>query len=293
MTKQTTNIRGIKIALASYLALLVLQLVVYFMTHTLVLLAMAFETLASILIATLLIVGASYSQKPADEFHMFGYGRAQNVAALVSGVIFISFMSLETFRQAIPKFSRALEASHFPNINLALIVTVISLLVVAIPLIDILRVKTKGASLKAQLVSSLEDMIAYVAGLIGIIFVARGYYLADPIASIIVAIFIALGGLHLFRENFPYLLGKAPSREFIEKVELTAKSVEGVLGVYDLKAEYVASHLVHTGFHIEVARGIPIEEADRIAHEIRERVSRETGCQHCVIQIHPADGSRK
>jgi len=79
----------------------------------------------------------------------------------------------------------------------------------------------------------------------------------------------------------------------MEKIELTARSVEGVLGVHDLMAEYVGPYAVHTGFHIEVAEGTPIEEADRIAEEVKERVSRETGCQHCVIHVDPADSSAK
>jgi len=74
----------------------------------------------------------------------------------------------------------------------------------------------------------------------------------------------------------------------LEKVESTAKSVKGVLGVHDLKAEHVGPNVVHTGFHIEVPKGTPIEEADRIAHEVEERISLETGCQHCVIHLDPA-----
>jgi len=73
----------------------------------------------------------------------------------------------------------------------------------------------------------------------------------------------------------------------------TAKSVKGVMGIHDVKAEYVGPDVVHTGFHIEVARGTPIEEADAIAEEVRERVSRETRCQHCVIHVDPADNSSK
>ncbi len=73
------------------------------------------------------------------------------------------------------------------------------------------------------------------------------------------------------------------------KIESTARSVNGVLGIHDLKAEYVGPNLVHTGFHIEVARGTPVEEADRIAEEVNEKVSQQTGCQHCVIHVDPTN----
>jgi len=139
----------------------------------------------------------------------------------------------------------------------------------------------------------LKDEVSYVAALIGVVLMAQGYYWADPLASIFVATVIALGGLYLFKDNVHYLVGRAPSKQFMEKVEITAKSVKGVLGVHDLKAEYVGPNVVHIGFHIEVAKGTPIEEADRIAEEVKERASRETGCQHCVIHVDPVSNSTK
>ena len=208
-------------------------------------------------------------------------------------MILISFMSLETFREAIPKFFLASEASEFQNTNLALTVILVGMFVVAIPIIDILRVKVRGASIKAQLVALLKDEFSYIVALIAIILVGQGYYLADPLASIIVAIVIAISGLYLFKDNVHYLVGKAPSKAFMEKIETVANSVEGVLGVHDLKAEYIGPNIVHTGFHIKVAKGTPIEEADRIAHEVEERVSQETGCQHCVIHVDPVNSSIK
>jgi len=293
MTEHATETRGIKIALIGYLILVVLQLATYFLTGIMVLLAQAFEMLSDVLISTFLLLSASWSRKPADEFHMFGHGRAQNVAALVSATILVSFMSIETFREAIPKFFQFSEASEFQNINLALIVILVGMFVVAIPIIDILRVKAKGASIKAQLIALLKDEFSYIAALIAVVLVAQGYYWADPLASTIVATFIAFSGVFLFKDNVHYLLGRAPSKQFMERLELTAKSVKGVLGVHDLKAEYIGPDIVHTGFHIEVAKGTLIEEAARIAHEVKEKVSRETGCQHCVIHVDPTNNSTR
>jgi len=219
---------------------------------------------------------------------MFGHGRAQNVAAMVSATILISFMSLETFREAVPKFIQA-ETSEFQNPNLASAVILLGMFVVAIPIIDILRVKAKGASIKAQFVALLKDEFSYVAALISVVLVAQGYHWAEPLAPTIVATIIALSGIYLFKDNVHYLVGRAPSKELIEKLNLTTKSVKGVLGIHDLKAEYVGPDIVHTGFHIEVAKGTPIEEADRIAEEVKKRVSLETGCQHCVIHVDPVD----
>lgn len=126
MSEYAKETRSIKLALAGYLALLIIQLATYFFTNILVLFAQALEMLSDILISIFLLISTYWLHKPADEFHMFGHGRGQNVAALVSATILISFMSLETFREAFPKFFWASQAGDFQNITLALAVIIVA-----------------------------------------------------------------------------------------------------------------------------------------------------------------------
>ncbi|MDD5083093.1 MAG: cation diffusion facilitator family transporter [Dehalococcoidales bacterium] len=290
MAESGRETRGLVVALTSYLILVVVQFVAYSMTGMLVLLAQALEMLSDVLISGFLLLSAFWSRKPPDEFHAFGHGRAQNVAALVSATILITFMSVETLRESIPGLFHTLDAAESPNTTLALIIILIGMAVVAIPLVDIWRVKSKGASIKAQLIALFKDEAAYIVVLIGVILVARGYYWADAAASTVVGILIAFSGIYLFRDNVHYLVGKTPGNQFIEKVSTAARSVEGVLNIHDLKAEYVGPNIIHAGLHIEIARGTLVEDADRIAHDVEKRVSQETGCQHCIIHVDPVGG---
>ncbi|MEM4700787.1 MAG: cation transporter, partial [Candidatus Bathyarchaeia archaeon] len=153
MKEQAAETSGIKIALTSYIALVGLQLATYSITKILILLAQALEMLSDVLISLFLLLSTYWSKKPADEFHMFGHGRAQNVAALVSATILISFMSLETFREAIPKFFQPPATSQQSDVYVALAVVLLGMFVVAIPTIYIFKVGAKGASVKAQAVA--------------------------------------------------------------------------------------------------------------------------------------------
>ncbi|MEM2111384.1 MAG: hypothetical protein QXX08_05850 [Candidatus Bathyarchaeia archaeon] len=64
----------------------------------------------------------------------------------------------------------------------------------------------------------LKTSSIYVAALIALILVTQGYYLADPPASTIVAMIIAFSGAYLFNDNAHYLVGRAPSQQFLGKV---------------------------------------------------------------------------
>ena len=162
---KVSETRGIKLALLAYVILVALQLTAYLFTNAMVLYAQTLEMLSDVMVSVFLLLSFYWSRKPADKFHMFGHGRAQNVAAIVSATILIFFMSLEAFREAIPKLFQASEATGFQNASLALIVIIVGMFVIIVPSIDILRVKAKGASLKAQMVALLKDEISYVAAL--------------------------------------------------------------------------------------------------------------------------------
>ncbi len=286
-TSSESDVRSLKTVLGVYIFIFAFKLAVYFMTGVMVLFAEALHTLSDIFISGFLLVAIIWSRKEADEVHMFGYGRAQNVAALVAATLFISFTSFELYREAIPRLFNPGEAAY-QNLSLAIGVVIVSMFIAAIPLINLFRQKTRGAAAKAQLTELFNDEMGLLAALTGTLFVMRGEFIADPIASIVVATIIAYNAVGLFRENMSFLLGRSPGQEYIRKIENITRSVEGVMGVHDLRAEYIGPDAVHVGMHIEVRKGMPIEEADRISEKVREKVHKEVKGGYCVIHLDAA-----
>ncbi|HSB68028.1 MAG TPA: cation diffusion facilitator family transporter [Candidatus Methylomirabilis sp.] len=281
------ELRALTLAVGLYVLIFGLKLGVYLVTGVVVLLAEALHTLSDILISSFLLAAAIWSRKEADEIHMFGYGRAQNVAALVAATLFISLTSFKVFEEAIPRLFRP-GASSYQHLPLALGVILLSMVLAALPLIGLFRETNRGAAAKAQLMELVNDELGLLAALIGTLFIAWGRPIADPIASMVVATIIAVNAIGLLRENLSVLLGRSPGPEVLGKVERLARSVEGVLGVHELRAEFIGPETVRAGMHIEVSRGLPIEEADRVAEEVRQRVHQATGCRYCVIHVDPA-----
>lgn len=286
MNQEPSDARGLEIALIAFAGLFAAQLFAFIFTHILVLYTESLHSLGDTMITGSLLAGFFWSRKPPDEYHMFGHGRAQNAVALVVATIFIFFMSLETFRNAISELSEP--RIRIQDTSLAFAIAVATMIVLAIPLITILRTKARGASSKAQLFALFEDEIAGAAALIGVVLVANGFVLADPITSMVVGAAIAVVGLYLLKDNFDYLLGRSPGREFMDKVEVAAKSIAGVLSVHDLRAEYVGPNIINATFHIDLAKETSVEEAARILREVKEKVSQMVACQYCIVQVDPA-----
>jgi ferrous-iron efflux pump FieF len=287
MTQASTDIRSLGLTLVVYVLILAAKLAAYYASGVMALLAEALHTLSDIFISGFLLVAALYSRKRADATHMFGYGRAQNVAALVAAVLFISFTSFELYREAIPRIVRP-EATAYENLPLALGVILGSMAAAALPLAKLLMQRTRGAAAKAQLLELLNDQLGLLAALAAVLAIRWGYPIADPIASIAVATLIAINAIALFRENASFLLGRSPGPEFVARVESIARSVPGVVAVRDLRAEYVGPDSVHAGLRVEVAPNLSVAEAARIAREIDGRVHASAHAGYCFIQVEPA-----
>lgn len=279
--------QGLKIALAIYLIVFVLKLAVWFASGVMAVFAEALHTLSDLFISTFLLAAAIWSAKSADEVHQFGHGRAQNAAALAAAVLFISFTSYKLYEEAIPHLFEPVTASY-QNLNLVLAVLLVSVVLAAVPLILLRRAKGRGAAARAQARELVNDELGLIAAIVATIGIAEGEPLLDPIAAILVATIIAYGAIGLLRENVSVLLGASPSPEDLAKIRAVAKSVDGVQGVHDLRAEYIGPHALHADFHIEVAADRTVRQANEIVKEVHARVRREADCEYCYVHVDPA-----
>jgi divalent metal cation (Fe/Co/Zn/Cd) transporter len=104
-----------------------------------------------------------------------------------------------------------------------------------------------------------------------------------------VATVIAYNGIELFLENLSFLLGAVAGAGVSGGGRAPGSFGPRGAGRSRPRAEYTGPDTVQAGMHIEVRRGLPIEEADRIAEEVRERVHQCTESGYCIIHVDPTE----
>ncbi len=280
------EIRSLYMTVGLYAVIVIIKLVAYFSTHVLALLAESFHTLSDLFISGFLLIALLWSRRSADKEHMFGHGRAQNVAALLAATLFLSFTSLRLYEEAIPKLFQIHTTTH-ENLPIAIGVLVASMLIAGAPLVSLVRQKALGAAAKAQMIELINDELGVLAALVGTILIALGYPLADPIATIIVATIIAVNAIGVFRDNLGLVLGKSPGPEYIEKVRQIAMATKGVLGVVGPWAEYIGPDSIHVDLQVKVTSGITVDVANTIARNVRQRVQADMNCLYCSVHAEP------
>ena len=277
---------GLKAALATYVVVFALKIAAWWVTGLFALLAEAVHTLSDLVISGFLLLADRFSRRPADARYRFGYGRAQHVASLVVATLFISFTSFRLVEEGVVRILRP-PAPAYSRLELAIGVLVVSMVLSVIPIAILARQRRRGPAARAQLLESLNDELGLLAALVAVIFVANGSLIADPIASLVVAGLIAANAVGLFRDNARVLMGRAPSREFFERVKMLARSVPAVKGIHDLRAEYVGPENIHLAIHVEVDPMMTVAKGEVVATSVRDTIMAETLVGYCVVHVDP------
>ena len=291
------ELSALRLSLLLYVVVFGLKLAAFFATGVLALLAEGLHTLSDVFVSGFLLIAARAARKQSDEEHMFGHGRAQYVGALVAATLFISFTCLELVREAIPHLWHPVLAAP-RHVGLAIAVLGASMALAGWPIVRLLAQRTRGAAAKAQLLELINDELGLAAALAGTLLVVAGVPLADPIASLAVAVIIGINGGKLFAENLSFLLGRAPEPEVLAEIERIALSVPGVVSIHRLRAQYIGQEMIHADLGLVLPRGMPIEEADGIADRVEAEVKAATPCSHVLVHIDaaplaaPADSAR-
>jgi cation diffusion facilitator family transporter len=281
------DVKGITTTLVLYGVIFAMKLAAYLMSGVVALLAEGLHTLADVFVSGFLLIAARFSRRAADDTHMFGYGRAQNIAALVAATLFISFTCFELLREAVPRLFRH-ETVSYQNIPVAVGVLLVSIAIAAYPLLRLMRQATRGAAAKAQFMELINDELGLLAALAGTVLAASGFPIFDPLAAVAVAAIIAVNAVKLFRENASTLLGKAPPDELFATLRSLALSVPGVADVHDIRAEYVGPETIHADLHIRVAPTLTVGQAHTIAVAADARMETVLGPGMCQVHVDPA-----
>ena len=267
---------GKKAAIVAVIAncfLTVLNIGVGFMSGSSALISEGAHTLTDIITTIVAYAGFHYSQKPADLEHPIGYGRVEALSGLFI-VLFLAVISWEIFEKAIKQilFSQNLIA---PDIYVALMAFV-GIFVNYVVSSYIIRIgkQINSPAIIADGQHQRTDIFSSVAVLIGAVVSNMGYPILDPIVAIFIGFLILRLAIKLFIINFNYLVGKVPSKEFIDEIKDIANSVPNAQNAHEVKVDYMGNYAV-VALHIQVDGDLTVNESHKIAHEVQDKLREE------------------
>ena len=235
------------------------------------------------------MIGFRLSGKPADKDHPYGHGRMEYMSAFIVSVLII----IVGFELALSSVKSLIFADKAPQY------TVLSIIILAVSVFVKLwmylfnRKLSKlinSDALSATAQDSINDAVTTTSILISTIisyFINVPFNL-DAIMALLVSMFILWSGISSAKGTITSLLGKAPDKELVEKIEHTVMSFDGFLGIHDLIVHDYGPGRQFASLHIEVPQNVNIVECHEQIDLCEKVVLEQTGV-NLVIHMDPID----
>lgn len=222
------------------------------------------------------VFGFKMAGKPADRDHPFGHGRIEYITAMIVSFI-ILFMGIELAIQSVEKI-RSPENVQFSLIGAVIIaVSILGKLWLAF-FNKSLGKKINSPAMTAVVADSISDIAATSITLIALILSNFFPNLhIDGWLGIVVACFVLKAGLEIFRDTLSTLIGKSPSKEFVESLEKKILSYDHVSGIHDLIVHSYGPGRDFATVHVEMPSDLNVMVGHNIIDDIENDVKKEMG----------------
>ena len=174
------------------------------------------------------LLGNYISSTPVDKEHNYGHEKAETLVSFLLSILLI-VVSLGIGVQAVKSLWHIDEIK--PPTVLPLIVAVISILVKEYQYRITIKIANKinSPALKADAWHHRSDALSSIAAFVGIGGAMLGIKILDPIASIVVALFVAKVGLEILIGSTNELMDVSIDTEQEEQIKQIAKNTKGVM----------------------------------------------------------------
>ena len=281
---KTAPFRATVVNILGNLFLFTIKIWAALVSGSIALLSEAFNSLTDIVSSIAVFICVRISDKEADEGHPFGHSRAEPVAGIVVAV-FAGILGFEVIRTS---FNRLVTGKEVFVGTLTLFVPVITAVLKGAMFWYFRRVGRAAISpaIIASSVDSLSDVFVAIAALVGIAGVRMGYWYLDPMAGLVISLWIIYTGYRIGMENIDYLMGRAPDAALMDDIKRAALMVKGVKAINTARAHYVGP-FIQVEMHVEVPMDLSTSDSHAIGKEVERNIERIGAIQKAFIHIDP------
>ena len=228
------------------------------------------HTLSDVATSVIAYIGFKIGQKPADDEHPIGHGRAEAIGGLII-VLFLGMVAYEIMQGAI---ERLLNPSLITTPDFyAAIMAVLGIIInfsVSEYIIKIGK-EIRSPAIVADGKHQKTDIFSSIAVLLSVVVSNMGYPILDPIIGLIIGVLILKTAYEVGKENIDHIMGKVPSHEFINKIKRVANKTPNAQDAHNIKVDYLGSYAV-VSLHVKVDGNMTVDESHKIAHSVEKNL---------------------
>jgi cation diffusion facilitator family transporter len=249
----------------------------------------ALHSLSDVFSTIVVMIGVKLSGKDSDREHPYGHERMECVAAIVlAGMLLVTgvFVGYTGVRKIISARESAIAVPGM----LALAAAVLSILVKE-AMFHYTRHYARevdSGALMADAWHHRSDALSSVGALIGIAGARMGLPILDPLASVVICVFIVRAAVEIFRDAVDKMVDRSCSEEVEQTIRERVLGHDGVEGI-DLLRTRTFGNRIYIELEISVDGSLPLRQAHAIAERVHDDVERAfPRIKHIMIHVNPA-----
>ena len=229
LANQQTAINATYFSLIGNASLALIKGLAGFFGNSYALIADAIESTTDIFSSFLVLFGIKYSNRPADENHPYGHGRAEPLITFIVVGFLITSATIIAYESILN-----IGTPHELPKSWTLIVLGLIIVWKEISFQKVMKksIETNSSSLKADAWHHRSDAITSVAAFIGIsiaLFLGKGYESADDWAALFASGFILYNSYLIFRPALGEIMDEHLYDDLVEEIRKVSHQVEGVI----------------------------------------------------------------
>lgn len=253
------------------------------------LIADAVHSLTDFLTDIIVLVFVKISGKPRDDDHRYGHGKYETFATMIIG-LFLGFAGIGLFVNSAMLIFDSIGGKVLPEPSwVALGVALISIVTKEILFRYTVR---EGKRLNSDAVvanawhhrSDAISSIGTAVGITGAMFFGVKWRILDPIAALVVSLFIIKSGYDIVKPAIFELLDGSLPEEQNDEIGGIIESIDGVKGYHNLRTRKIGNSIA-VDVHVKMDGNLPLVEAHEIASRIENEIRAKYG-KDCSIYIH-------
>lgn len=292
MTREREIQKVTLVGSAGNIALMIFKFIAGFVGHSSAMIADAVHSLSDFVTDIIVLVFVSVSAKPQDRSHDYGHGKFETIATFFIGLALIAAAIGIIVSGVMALIDWAGGADLKAPELLALWAALLSIVVK-----EVLYQYTvyKGKRLNSQAVvanawhhrSDAFSSIAAAIGIGGSILLGDRWTVLDPIASIVVGLFLVYVAMGLLRTSISELTEGSLPQETEQEIEDIITSFPEISEPHNMRTRRIGNHIAIEA-HIRMDGNMPLRDVHNITsqveHRLKERFGNET---HITLHMEP------
>ncbi|MGD9910519.1 MAG: cation diffusion facilitator family transporter [Candidatus Izemoplasmatales bacterium] len=234
------------------------------------------------------IAGVKMAGKEADEDHPYGHERMESIAGIILAMI-LGVTGVMIGYAGVRKIMLGIEGTLEVPGSLALVAALVSIGLKE-AMFWITRhaaKKTESSALMADAWHHRSDALSSVGSFIGIGGAMLGFPILDPIASLVICLFILKAAYDVLKDGISRVVDKSIDKSTEDPIRESVLGVSGVLRIDSLKSR-IFGNKIFLDIEIGCDAFMKLEDSHDIAEKVHDHIEQQySSVKHCNVHVNP------